>query len=137
MFYILQVIKVIHPVTLLPLSSRQRVSQILFHSSEPYVAVQSHERSVEIFRIRTEEEIQKKRARRKKRAKEKGKEKNEKVPEDAEDDETEQIQLIDLFNSYLVVRASGKIRSFDFGRDQPGSKGETQVCTSKCGLSVH
>ena len=49
----------IHPVTTLSLSSKHRVSQITFHPSQPYVSVQSHDRSVEIFRIRTEEEVRK------------------------------------------------------------------------------
>ena len=61
----------IHPITTLPLSSKHRVSQITFHPSRPYLAVQSHDRSVEIFRVRTEEEVRKKQARRKRRAKEK------------------------------------------------------------------
>lgn len=111
------------PITTLPLSSRSRVSQITFHPTQPYLAVQSHDRSVEIFRIRTEEEVRKKQARRKKRAKEKkGKE-----PEPDGDEEETEVQLVDLFTPYLVVRASGKIRSFDFGPDDTGHKGGTQV----------
>lgn len=122
----------IHPVTSLPLSSRHRVSQILFHPSQPFLAVQSHDRSIEIFRIRTEEEIRKKQARRKKRAKEKGKS-NKKgkdiddVVEDAVDDDQE-INVIDLFTPYLVVRASAKVRSFDFGSKEVASKPGVQVC---------
>ena len=66
-----QVKKMIFLITTLPLSSKHRVSQITFHHSKPFLAVQSHDRSVEIFRIRTEEEVRKKQARRRKRAKEK------------------------------------------------------------------
>ena len=121
-----------HFVTSLPLSSRHRVSQILFHSSQPYLAVQSHDRSIEIFRIRTEEEIRKKQARRKKRAKEKGKSKNKgKDIDDAADDAMDvdqEINVIDLFTPYLVVRASAKVRSFDFGSKEATSKPGVQVC---------
>jgi U3 small nucleolar RNA-associated protein 12 len=122
----------IHPISNLPLSSKHRVSQIKFHPTQPYLAVQSHDRSVEIFRVRNEEEVRKKQARRKKRAKEKsqqdvnGKEINLVVEPDpqAEDMET---NFVDYFTPHLVVRASGKIRSFDFGPSETSSKGITQV----------
>ncbi|KDQ64873.1 hypothetical protein JAAARDRAFT_202138 [Jaapia argillacea MUCL 33604] len=121
-----EVAKFIQPVTTIPLSSKHRVSQISFHPNQPYLAVQSNERSVEIFRIRTEDEIRKKQARRKKRSKEKKKEKGQ--PEDDEMDIDEKgVELVDLFTPYLVVRASGKIRSFDFPKEDPGLKGNTQL----------
>ncbi|KAF9502801.1 hypothetical protein BS47DRAFT_1370007, partial [Hydnum rufescens UP504] len=52
-----------------PLPSRHRVSQIALHPNQPYLAVQSHDRSVEIFR----DEVRKKQVRRQKRDEEKGK----------------------------------------------------------------
>lgn len=123
----------IHLVTTLPLSSKHRVSQIMFHPSRPYLAVQSHDKSVEIFRIRTEEEVRKKQARRQKRAKEKkeqaktkGKAK-EAEPEENADAESSEIELADLFTPYLVVRASGKVRSFDFGDEEYNAKGNTNI----------
>ncbi|KIO30256.1 hypothetical protein M407DRAFT_225108 [Tulasnella calospora MUT 4182] len=114
--------KIINPVGSLSLTSNHRVSQISFHPFEPYLAVQSHERSVEIFNIRTEEEIKKKRARKKQRQREKQRKKQEKEKETAMEEEndapaedgTDDIGLTDLFSSYLTVRGSGKIRSFDF-----------------------
>lgn len=119
----------IHPSSSLPLSSKHRVSQIAFHPSQSYLTVQSHDRSVEIFRIRTEEEVRKKQTRRKKRAKEKKetKGKGKKGDEGADIDDTEdtEVKLVDLFTPYLVVRGGGKIRSFDFGTDD--SKGGSQV----------
>ncbi|KAH7916206.1 WD-repeat-containing protein [Hygrophoropsis aurantiaca] len=124
-----EVNKMIHSVTNIPLSSRHRVSQISFHPSEPYVAVQSHDRSIEIIRIRTEEEIKKKQARRKKRAKEKlekdhngGKLKTTAKATEENADADEEINLIDLFTPYLIVRATGKIRSFDFALKETGLK---------------
>ncbi|KAG5644079.1 hypothetical protein DXG03_009169 [Asterophora parasitica] len=132
-----EVAKMIHPLSNLPLASRHRVSQIAFHPSQPFLAVQSHDRSVEIFRIRSEEEVQKKQQRRKKRAKEKKAEKEKtgkdrKKAEDDEqdgDDDDDEIKLVDLFTPYLVVRASGKIRSFDFGGDA-NAKGGLQIMTA-------
>jgi len=129
----------IHPVSNLPLASKHRVSQISFHPSQPYLAIQSHDRSVEIFRVRSEEEVKKKQTRRKKRAKEKkqqgqeqGKSKGKNTPEELDleledDDVTMEANLVDYFTPHLVVRASGKIRSFDFGSKESNSKGVVQV----------
>ena len=123
----------IHPMSNLPLSSKHRVSQIKFHPTQPYLAVQSHDRSVEIFRVRNEEEVRKKQARRKKRAKEKsqqedinGKESHLMTEPDTQIEEM-RLNFVDYFTPYLVVRASGKIRSFDFGQNETSSKGTTQV----------
>ena len=131
----LQVTKMIHPITTLPLSSKHRVSQITFHPSRPYLAVQSHDRSVEIFRIRTEEEVRKKQARRKKRAKEKkqqaktqGKVVDDQAEEEPAADDDQEVALPDLFSPYLVIRANGKIRSFDFADEEhANNKGNTQI----------
>ncbi|KAG5716554.1 hypothetical protein E4T56_gene16312 [Termitomyces sp. T112] len=116
-----EVSRIIHPLSFLPLASRHRVSQVTFHPSQPFLAVQSHDRSVEIFRIRSEEEVRKKQARRKKREREKKLKVKVKSQDESELDEgsqnDEDIKLVDLFTPYLVVRASGKIRSFDFGGD--------------------
>lgn len=71
-----------------------------------------------------------------KRAKEK---KQQNLPElvhenDAKEDEnatlTEQdqdIKLLDQYTPYLVIRTSGKIRSFDFGPGDASMKGGIQV----------
>jgi hypothetical protein len=69
---------------------------------------------------------QKKQARRKKRSKEKKKLRMMMEEVDGLDDDAE-IKLADLFTPYLIVRASGKIRSFEFGADDVGHKGGTQV----------
>ncbi|KAH9843888.1 WD-repeat-containing protein [Rhodofomes roseus] len=136
-----EVAKLIHAVAPLPLASNHRVSQITFHPSRPYLAVQSHDRTVELFRIRNEDEIRKKQARRRKRQKEKEQTKGKKPTEhddeaqiqvdgDTEDKDKE-IELADLFTPYLVVRASGKIRSFDFAEDDASrAKGNTQLFTA-------
>lgn len=121
----------VHPLTSLPLAVRSRVSQITFHPTQSYLAVQSHDRSVEIFRVRTEEEARKKQARRKKREKEKVKNRKDKdrelEEESKEDDNAKPVGLEDLFTPYLVVRGSGKIRSFSFADEEPGPRGEIQV----------
>ena len=129
----------IHPVATIPLSSKHRVSQLSFHPRLQYLAVQSNDRSVEIFRVRTKEEIRKKQARRKRRAREKKKEKGQKEPDtgDEENEEEHEIDLVELFTPYLIVRSGGKIRSFDFVSEAvTDSKGNTQVCFQILSLAL-
>lgn len=114
------------------------MSQISFHSQQAYLAVQSHDRSVEVFRIRTEEEIRKKQLRRAKRAKEKKQQKQQELSQENDkqadintsidqQDADEDIKLVDQFTPYLVIRTTGKIRSFNFGSGDGGVKGGAQV----------
>ena len=116
--------------TTLPLSTQHRVSQISFHPTKGLLAVQSHDKSIDIIRVRTEEELRKKQARRKRREKEKTKKKiNTGSKQDSNDigdvdmgniseqdgtREKDELALEDFFTPYLVIRASGKIRSFSF-----------------------
>ncbi|KAI9512161.1 WD-repeat-containing protein [Russula earlei] len=119
--------KVIHPASTLPLASPHRVSQIAFHPSLPYLFVQSHDRSVEVFRVRTDDEIRKKHARRKKRADAKAAMgKGEKANDVPESGDTEKIELADLFSPYVIVRATGKIKSFAIP-EESRTKGATQI----------
>ena len=128
----------IHFVSTLPLSTRHRISQISFHPSRALLAVQSHDRSIDVFRIRTEEEIRKKQARRRRREREKAKSKGDVKAEGGEekggeekdnnmDVDGQQIGLAELFTPYLVIRASGKIRSFSFSAEDSDPKGGTHV----------
>lgn len=64
-------------------------------------------------------------ARRKKRAQEK--KKLGKLTEEKEEEGDPEITLVDMFTPHLVVRASGKIRSFDYGADEKTAKAEFQV----------
>lgn len=78
--------------------------------------------------MRTQDEIRKKQIRRKKRAEEKGKAKSKggEEKEGGVDTGSEEVKLVDLFEPYLVIRATGKVRSFDFGPES-GTKGGAQV----------
>lgn len=121
----------------LPLSTKHRIAQVLFHPKKPMLAVHSHDKTVDVLRIRTEEEVRRKQVRRKRREREKAKasrgDKGDLVveqaaaPDDELDNSTAKISLVDLFVPYLVVRASGKIRSFSFA-EETDAKGATQVC---------
>lgn len=123
----LQLSKAIQPVSTLPLASPFRVSQITFHPALPYLFVQSNERSVEVFRVRSDDDIRKKQARRKKRADAKAAMgKGEKVNDVPDNGDAEKVELTDVFSPYLIVRATGKIKSFAFP-EEIRAKSATQV----------
>lgn len=130
------------PLSSLPLSSRHRVSQISFHPTQAYLAVQSHDRSVEIFRVRTAEEIQKKQIRKKKRIKQKRTQAKDK-DDDLQSDEDlgahadDNVNLLDRFTPHLVIRATGKIRSFDFATSESASRGNVHVSSDRLPVKLN
>ncbi|CAG8521333.1 13198_t:CDS:10, partial [Acaulospora colombiana] len=100
-------------------SSENRSKELLNFTEGP-------EKFVEIFRIRTPEEIRKKIARRKKRQKEKKQRVGvTTMDEDIEDNNDEEINASDLITPYQIVRASGKIRSFDFTGNEKNPKADS------------
>ncbi|KAI8820199.1 WD40-repeat-containing domain protein [Fimicolochytrium jonesii] len=97
--------------------SKERVVTLRVHPSGRYVGAQGSDRLVEVFRIRTEEEIKKKMARLKKRQKEKKtKGKGGKEEANGNDDEEEEVKLsvADEIPRVAHIRCSAKVRSFDF-----------------------
>ena len=92
---------------------------------------------MDVLRIRTQDEIKKKHARRRKRERERAKNakfEGNKMTGDADieiselaiDEVDEKINLSDTFTPHLVVRASGKIRSLSFS-EETDVKSATQV----------
>ncbi len=136
-----QLSKMITFAVSLPLSTKHRITEISFHPTQPYLAVQSHDKNIDILRVRTEEEIRKKIARRKRREREKskakasqGKSAEQLADEDGMDGDGEQqneVSLVDLFTPYLVIRASGKVRSFSFSGTDNSAKGGVHVSAAK------
>ncbi|EPQ30291.1 uncharacterized protein PFL1_02407 [Pseudozyma flocculosa PF-1] len=110
-----------------PLLSNHRVSQIQFCGNtalagQGYIAVSSTDKAVQIFRLRTSDEVAKKMARRRKRMKEKAEKKAKGKQGDAaagagagaEDDEGSiEVTWADRIEAYTNVRpTAGKLRSF-------------------------
>ncbi|SAL94956.1 hypothetical protein [Absidia glauca] len=114
--------KAITPYGNLPRHSRERISTIRFHSSGEFVGVQAADRSVQLYRIRDHDYIQKKIQRRRKRAKEKGKDL---------DQVSSEIQLEDEIKSQVIVRTQAKVGSFDFAPVKDVAKaGHVQILVS-------
>lgn len=93
-------------------SSKDRTIGVCFHPRLDYIGFHGSEKMIEIWRIRSSTEIQKSLARKRKRKKEKLK--DEIVAEQPEADHTSSAPVTEVFVPHVIVRTSGKIRSFDW-----------------------
>lgn len=134
--------RAISPIAALSLpntSHTHNITQITLHPTLPVLAIHSGEKTIDVFRLRTEEELRKKLARRRRREREKkkdgkGKGKGKATEEDEEEDEEEvtvgedgEPEWRDRLAVWSVLRAGGKIRSFSFAPETAKSKGDVQV----------
>ncbi|KAI9143590.1 WD40-repeat-containing domain protein [Paraphysoderma sedebokerense] len=104
--------------------SKDRVVTLQFHPNGKYFAVQAADKVVEIFKIRTGQELKKKLNRRRKRIKEKISSKaNDGSNDIGIDDSKLEVTLADEISSFQVIRTHAKARSFDF---QPLSLGKNE-----------
>ncbi|KAJ5280512.1 Small-subunit processome Utp12 [Penicillium angulare] len=99
-------------------NGKDRTIGIRFHPRLDYVGFHGSEKSVEIWRIRSDTEVQKSLARKRKRRKEKeaqreGEEKSVVAETDTVED-TSSAPVSEVFVSHVIVRTGGKIRSFDW-----------------------
>ncbi|GAA5973416.1 hypothetical protein JCM21900_001747 [Sporobolomyces salmonicolor] len=127
-------------------SHTHNISQITFHPTLPVLAIHSGERAIDVFRLRTEEELKKKLARRRKRErekKEKGKGKGKGKVTEEEDEEEEvtatpdgEIEWRDRLAVWSIVRTAGKVRSFSFAPETAKSKGEVQILAALANNSL-
>jgi len=109
--------------------SKERAVEVSFHPRRDYFAVHGVEKSVEIWRIRTESEVKKALARKRKRRREKlaaarGKKGDGNPDQEDEEDKTEDAadaDISDVFVQHVILRTTGKVRSVDWAVT-PGKK---------------
>ncbi|BGP34220.1 beta transducin [Rhodotorula toruloides] len=146
--------RAISPIAALSLPNpnhTHNVTQITLHPTLPVLAVHSGERAIEVFRLRTEEELRKKLARRRKREREKkekgkagkgkGKGKAVEGEDEAEDEELEvaadgTVEWRDRLAVWSTIRTSGKIKNFSFAPETLKTKGEVQILASLANNSL-
>nr|XP_019010617.1 U3 small nucleolar RNA-associated protein 12 [Kwoniella pini CBS 10737]OCF49398.1 U3 small nucleolar RNA-associated protein 12 [Kwoniella pini CBS 10737] len=130
----------IQPLCILPLpSSTQPITQINFHPTSPLLLLQTNDKNIISLRIRSEEEVNAKRARRKKRDKEKSKKKGKVDPEEEElNDVVEgEVKWEERITSHCVVRANSKIKSFALAQEEVDSaKGGIQLLVALANNSI-
>jgi U3 small nucleolar RNA-associated protein 12 len=104
--------------------SKERATEVCFHPKHDYFAVHGVEKSVEVWRIRTEAEIKKSLARKKRRRREKlakDKKADGDVGMDHAGDEVDDIStadISDVFVQHVILRTTGKVRSVDWANNQ-------------------
>lgn len=110
-------------------SGKDRTIGISFHPGGDYVGFHGSEKAIEIWRIRSETEVQKSLARKRRRRKEKDAERSADGQEDAEKDnnleDVSSAPVTEVFASHVIVRTGGKVRSFDWVRTK--SSGNIQL----------
>ncbi|CAG8512706.1 7541_t:CDS:10 [Ambispora leptoticha] len=101
--------------------SKERVTTLKFHPNTNFLGVQGPDRFIEIFRLRTHEEIKKKLHRRRKREEKKLKELNKKneggnseTAPPLKSDIRDEIHASDEITLHEIIRTTAKVRSFDF-----------------------
>lgn len=115
------------PLCKLPLAnSTHAITQIQFHPHQPLIMLQTSDRATTILRLRTEEEVAAKRARRKKRDKEKGKKKGQAgeggdIEALVEGEGDGPVKWEDRVVEWCILRANAKVRSFAVSPEDIGS----------------
>jgi U3 small nucleolar RNA-associated protein 12 len=107
--------------------NRDKPLSLKFHPSAGFMAVHSANRNIELFRIRTTEEIKRLLSRKRKR-------KNKKESVDGENDAADEDDIANEIVAYTTIRASSKVRSLDW--DATVSTTSVQVVTRTCSLIV-
>ena len=103
-------------------NSKDRTIRVVFHPKQDYIAVHGSEKAVELWRIRTGEEIHRYMQRKRRRRRERAESKSE-PPVQEQDDALDDPEVTDVFVPYVIVRTGGKIRSIDWaGNDSRTSK---------------
>jgi U3 small nucleolar RNA-associated protein 12 len=116
-------------------NGKDRTTGITFHPRADYIALHGSEKAVEIWRIRSETEVQKSLARKRKRRKEKEGQRAtengelEKAVEKVEED-VSAAPVTEVFVSHIIVRTGGKVRSCDWIRTKSSGKIQLLAATT-------
>ncbi|KAL4929272.1 snoRNA-binding rRNA-processing protein DIP2 [Aspergillus undulatus] len=124
-------------------NGKDRTNGISFHPRADYVAFHGAEKAIEIWRIRSETEIQKSLARKRKRRKEKEaqrtaeNESTEKAVIDKAEEDVSTAPVTEVFVSHIIVRTGGKVRSFDWIRTKSSGKLQLLAATTNNQLEAY
>lgn len=97
---------------------KDKALEVSFHPQQDYFAVHGSEKAIEIWRIRSDEEVRKALARKRRRRREKQAAGDDKMDVDGavdeQDEDVSKAEIADVFIPYVIVRTGGKIRSMDW-----------------------
>lgn len=98
--------------------SKDRATEVIFHPQKDYFAVHGSDKSVDVWRIRSESEVRKGLARKRRRRREKQKDAKpqDEDMENGDDnlDDVSKADISDVFVQYVILRTGGKVRSIDW-----------------------
>ncbi|KAH3909012.1 hypothetical protein HBH56_166890 [Parastagonospora nodorum] len=120
---------------------KDRTQGIAFYARSDYIAVHGAEKAVEIWRIRSEEEVRKSLARKRRRRREKAKgEANGEVQEIEEADDKINIadaEISEVIVPYVTVRTAGKVRSVSWMHTRKSKKLQLLVGTNNNLIDIY
>lgn len=117
-------------------SGRERMIGIKFHPTRSLLAVHGSEKAVELFRIRSEPEIEKALVRKKRRIKDKTKKDGEREDGTEEDVNVASAPVTEVIVPHVTVRTGGKVRSMDWAGSRSGKSVSILTSTNNNLLEV-
>jgi U3 small nucleolar RNA-associated protein 12 len=117
---------------------KDKALEVSFHPKQDYFMVHGSEKAVELWRIRTPEEVKKSLARKAKRRREKlaASGKVDDRPEDKAED-ISSADISEVFVPYVIVRTGGKVRSAEWAGGKASKALELLVSTTNNQLEVY
>ncbi|ELR03168.1 hypothetical protein VC83_04828 [Pseudogymnoascus destructans] len=123
---------------LLHRQGKDKALEVTFHPKQDFFAVHGSEKAVEIWRIRSPEEVKKSLARKRKRRREKlmaaGK-----ASEENHDkaDDVSSADISEVFVQYVIVRTGGRVKSADWISGKSSKSVELLVSTTNNQLEIY
>jgi U3 small nucleolar RNA-associated protein 12 len=121
-------------------SGKDRTLGISFYAKSDYIAVHGSEKAVEIWRIRSEEEVRKSLIRKRKRRREKAEKAKSEAQEEADAEEKTNIadaEIGEVIVPYVTVRTAGKVRSVSWVKVRGTKKMQLLVGTNNNLIDIY
>lgn len=124
---------------------KDRTLGVSFHPYGSYIAAHGSEKAIELWRIRSESEVQKTLARKRKRRKEKamaaasqdGNANEEFVDGEKESEDLSSAHITEVIVPYLIVRTTGKVRSMGWAGRRLGKSLQLLAATTNNQLEIY
>ena len=124
---------------------RDRTIGVAFHPKGTYIAAHGSEKAVELWKVRTESEVQKTLARKRKRRREKamaaasqnGETGVELTDGEKDGEDVKAAPITDIIVPYVIVRTAGKVRSIDWASRKPGRSFQFMAATTNNQLELY
>jgi U3 small nucleolar RNA-associated protein 12 len=118
--------------------SKDHATEVRFHPRRDYFAVHGAEKSVEVWRIRSDSEVRKGLARKRKRLREKKKDaQGDEEMANADEPDVTDADVSDIFVRYVTLRTGGKVKSVAWATQSSGKDVHLLVGTTNNQLEYY